>query len=77
MNSEFTYWFDSAPHFCRDGHVPIRFWDDTELCPLCRVLSSLEDIGDYLEIYRDSEDISKGVRDIIYREFEYLQHGKT
>jgi hypothetical protein len=33
----------TAPHFCRMGHVAIRFWhaDEDERCPLCRTLDAL------------------------------------
>ena len=34
---------DKAPHFCQDGHEPIRYWNsEQERCPMCRLLDKLE-----------------------------------
>ena len=35
---------DKAPHFCADGHEPIRHWDsENEQCPLCRAKNAISD----------------------------------
>lgn len=37
---------ERAPHYCQDGHAPVRFWRDTEpeelACPACDIASQLE-----------------------------------
>jgi hypothetical protein len=41
-------------HMCRDGHVQIGHRDgEHEQCPLCRVMSALQDAYDYIEVNDD------------------------
>jgi hypothetical protein len=41
--SEKSKAFQDAPHFCQNGHPPIRHWDsEHESCPLCVGLGEAE-----------------------------------